>query len=717
MNYSFNRICTSLLGPLLIGITFATPTLSDEKFASEWDSQEFAKVRLISGTLGLGDGSDVHLGLEFSLKPDWKIYWRSPGDAGSPPIIDTSLSTNLELLEMRWPWPQRFDEGENLTTVGYQDHVVFPIIAKATDPLTPMTLRFALDYQVCKTICIPVSTDIELVVWPGKQGHTQHTQLIEKFQKKVPAPAKGSIVEIDSVYIPRDENEGTLIINLTRQTPFIDPFIFLEGQTAYRFDKETISLANSSLTAEISVPVSNVKGDSLQNFQLLITLVDSGSAKEISHQITEVGQSKPQYKSMALIGILFTALIGGLILNLMPCVLPVLSIKILSVLQNVGESRLKIRVSFLASAAGILCSYLLLASGTILLRSFGISVGWGMQFQEPIFLVSLISILAIFSCNLFGFFEITSPSFGNRMPERSQDKEKTKWLSQSFFTGAFATLMATPCSAPFVGTSISFALSRGASEILLIFGMLGVGMALPYLLLAAHPGLVGKLPKPGRWMIRLRTMLGFVLVATAVWLLVILSDQTNITLAFSIGAIAVACGTIFKFSSSIIGNKKPILQALSLVVGGCSMVVLLINASPESPSLESPPSSNQSSWAELDAQKIAILVESGKIVFVDITADWCLTCKINKGLVLDRAEIVAQLNSPDIVRMRGDWTKRNPDIQNYLFSFNRFGIPFNAIYGGAAPDGIVLPELLSKTDILLALDTARGERKNSENVR
>ena len=708
MKHSLNYICTSFLGSLLICIAFGNTARSDGGISSEWDSREFAEVRLISGTSGIGNGTDINLGLEFSLKPGWKIYWRSPGDAGSPPIIDGSRSVNLEFLEMKWPWPQRFDEGNNLTTIGYTEHVVFPIIAKAKDSLRSLGLRLKIDYQVCKTICIPVSTQLEMAIAPGNQRPTQYAQLIEKFEGKVPIAANDSIVDIDSIYIPETDNEGTLIINVTRQSPFIDPSIFLEGQAAYRFGTETISLANSALKAKFSVPVSSVKGNNLQNFELLITLVDAGFAKEFSHKIEAVAQTDPKQNSLALLSILFTALIGGLILNLMPCVLPVLSIKILSVLQNVGQSRLKIRLSFLASVGGILFSYLILALGTILLRNLGNSVGWGMQFQEPLFLVSLVLILTIFSCNLFGFFEIGLPSYSNSPQGSPNSQERTKWFSQSFFTGAFATLMATPCSAPFVGTSISFALSQGATEILLIFSMLGLGMAAPYILLAASPNLVGKLPRPGRWMIQLRIILGFILVATAVWLLAILAQQTTINLAFLIGTIAFVCGISLKFASSITGKKSVLLRTLTLAIGGCSMLVFVITAPPEEKDLESTSNSQQSGWIELDESKISDLVNSGKIVFVDITADWCLTCKINKALVLDSTEIINLLDSPDIVKMQGDWTKRNPDIQNYLFSFNRFGIPFNAVYGIAAPTGAVLPELLRKTDISLALETARG---------
>ena len=710
MKYFTKRLQAFLYQALLTYLVLLNPAKAD--LASEWDSQDFGGVRLISGVSGLGSGAGIELGLEFQLEPGWKIYWRSPGDAGSPPILETSESTNLSAIEMKWPWPLRFDEGENLTTVGYLDHTIFPITAHAQNEQQPLALRVYIDYQACKTICIPVSAYAELIVPPGKKDPTPYALLIENFANNVPIPVNPPAATIGSVYSPTTRDDGVLTLKIRSEKPFRNPSIFLEGQGNYRFGRETTSLTNSSQTATFSVPVANVKGENLENYEIRITLVDQSRAIEFFHRIEKIWEKDSRSNSKSFILILATAVLGGLILNLMPCVLPVLSIKILSVLQNIGGNSWKVRMSFLASTAGIISSYLLLALGTIGLQTAGKTVGWGMQFQEPIFLIFLVIVLTLFSCNLLGFLEVRSLSVGNTAVVPRNKGRKGNWISESFLTGAFATLLATPCSAPFVGTSISFALSRGKLEVLLIFLMLGLGMAAPYLLFAIKPNLVSRLPKPGKWMVHLRVVLGFSLIATVLWLLFVLSDQTSLIFSWTIGAAMFACGLLLKISNGMISKQKNLLRGFVIILAGCSLTFPFFSDSLQTTTgLKMTSGSQNSGWIEFDENRIEGLVRSGSTVFVDITADWCLTCKINEQLVLGRSQIKNRLRSPEIVWMRGDWTRKDPRIQEYLISFNRFGIPFNAVYGRNAPNGILLPELLTKKNVLSALELANGEKE------
>ena len=369
-------------------------------------------------------------------------------------------------------------------------------------------------------------------------------------------------------------------------------------------------------------------------------------------------------------------------------------------------------MSFLASTAGIISSYLLLALGTIGLQTAGKTVGWGMQFQEPIFLIFLVIVLTLFSCNLLGFLEVRSLSVGNTAVVPRNKGREGNWISESFLTGAFATLLATPCSAPFVGTSISFALSQGKLEVLLIFLMLGLGMAAPYLLFAIKPNLVSRLPKPGKWMVHLRIVLGFSLIATVLWLLFVLSDQTSLIFSWTIGTAMFACGLLLKISNGMISKQKNLLRGFVIILAGCSLTFSFFSDSLQTTTgLKMTSRSEDSGWIEFDENRIEGLVRSGSTVFVDITADWCLTCKINEQLVLGRSQIKNRLRSPEIVWMRGDWTRKNSRIQEYLISFNRFGIPFNAVYGSNAPNGILLPELLTKKDVLSALELASEEKE------
>jgi suppressor for copper-sensitivity B len=343
---------------------------------------------------------------------------------------------------------------------------------------------------------------------------------------------------------------------------------------------------------------------------------------------------------------LLLALLGGLILNLMPCVLPVLSLKILSVVSHGGkDSRATIFRNFMASAAGIVFSFWVIAGALVTLKAAGGTIGWGIQYQHPGFLVFLTVVVLLFAANMWGLFEIPLPRFIARHATPKSADEPT--LAGHFLTGAFATLLATPCTAPFLGTAVGFALARGAFEIFTIFTFLGLGLALPYILLAISPRVFKYMPKPGAWMVRLRKVLALALVATALWL---------------------------------------------------ASILLTITATP----------ALGKGWEKFDQPRIAAELAQGRTVFVDVTADWCLTCQVNKKLVLDREPVSARLTGPGVARMRGDWTLPNDDISAYLAGFGRYGIPFNAVYGPGAPQGIALPEILTTDSVLGALDRAAG---------
>ena len=290
MTHFLNRIQGILCQVLLTYIVVVNPTKAS--ITSEWDSQDFGQVRLISGVSGLGNGIAIDLGLEFQLQPGWKIYWRSPGDAGSPPVLKTSDSTNLRAVKMGWPWPQRFDEGGGLTTVGYLGQTVFPILVEAQNESQPLYLRVAIDYQACEIICIPVSAYAELLIPPGIKEQTRHASLIEEFKRKVPVHFEEPHPEITSNYYQDTNEEGILTISLTSDEPFVRPSIFVESQNSYRFGRENMSLTNASRTAMFVIPVSNVRGKNLEEAEILVTLIDNSHAIEFWHRIGKLEQGK-----------------------------------------------------------------------------------------------------------------------------------------------------------------------------------------------------------------------------------------------------------------------------------------------------------------------------------------------------------------------------------------------------------------------------------------
>jgi suppressor for copper-sensitivity B len=410
--------------------------------------------------------------------------------------------------------------------------------------------------------------------------------------------------------------------------------------------------------------------------------------------------------------VLGLALLGGLILNLMPCVLPVLSLKLLGVVGHGGGEARTVRASFLASAAGVIFAFLVLAGGLAAVKAAGVAVGWGIQFQQPMFLAAMLLLLTLFACNLWGWYEIRLPGwlgdFAAQGAARGSGAGHDRGhgmahgMLSHFATGAFATLLATPCSAPFLGTAVGFALAGTMTDLFAVFTALGVGLALPYLLVAAVPGIATVLPRPGRWMVTLRQVLGLALAATAVWLLTVLAAQVGTWAAILAGLLLAAIGGALWLRRHRAGVERP--ARLAVVVAGLALI-LLVGAPPEIATVRAP---QDRAWATFDEAAIAGLVGEGRIVFVDVTADWCITCQVNKKLVLDDPEIAARLGEAGIVAMQADWTRPDEAIARYLASFGRYGIPFNAVYGPGAPQGVVLPELLSGDAVLAALARAAG---------
>jgi len=397
--------------------------------------------------------------------------------------------------------------------------------------------------------------------------------------------------------------------------------------------------------------------------------------------------------------VLFFAFLGGLILNIMPCVLPVLSIKILSVVKYSGETKRNIRLSFFATSLGIITSFILLAITVIYFKKLGVELGWGFQFQQPLFLVAVIFILFLFSINQLGLFEIYLPSgLSNKINNASGGKSFRK----NFLLGIFATLMATPCSAPYLGTAISFALTASNYYIILIFLFISFGLATPYILFTLSPSLISILPKPGSWMEILKKIMGFLLLLSVIWLLVVLSKQISIENLFAIIAILVTMFLLFLIRFD--GEKLFFLRKI-FVLALCGIGLAIVHFDPKN-SIPKNEVINFNDWIGFDEAKV-IELKNTRVILVDVTATWCVTCKFNELHVLNSANIQNYFKQNQIVRFRADFTNPSAVIKDYLNRNKRNGIPFNIVYGPKAPNGIILPELLSEKVLIEALERAR----------
>ncbi len=676
---------------LLIG---ASQAFAAESAPARSDAVE---VRLISAEDGVApEAGTLSAGLHLELSEGWKTYWRSPGEVGLPPVVSWDRSENVAGVDFLWPAPDRF-RAFGIENFGYSEQVTFPLQVSLETPGQGAHLRGTVDLLVCSDICVPERFDLtlEIPAGIGPDGGIDMAaaaQIADAAAKVPNAEQAGMAAGIAHL----DDAQTMLTVTATSQTPFNSPDVFAELGQYTAFGAPDIRLGDSGTTLWAQIPILSADEDMSA---LRITITDADRAGTFETAFTDTAPRPPFALTQVipgvseLIWIAAVAFLGGLILNIMPCVLPVLSIKLSSAMKSAQHDLPRIRKGFAMSALGVLAFMWTLGAATLVARSLGMSVGWGLQFQNPIFLAAMIAMLGLFAANMFGLFEINLPQRWTTAMAKGEDRPN---YAGDFATGAFAAVLATPCSAPFLGTAVAFALAGRAIDIAVVFTALGLGLALPYLVIALRPGMIRALPKPGRWMLLVKTILGLLLGITALWLMFVLVGVAGVTTAVIVAALVlVTCLILWQSGRFPARILVPALLAATL------FAPVFTQAERVTPSFQT-----ETLWQPFARAEIAQLVSAGSVVFVDVTADWCLTCKANKALVLDKPDVAAALKGANVVPMQADWTRPDPAISRYLEGFGRFGIPFNVVYGPRAPEGIVLPELLSKDAVLEALSAA-----------
>ncbi len=633
--------------------------------------------------------------LEVKLDGDWKTYWRSPGEGGIAPSIKWNNSTNLSHVDWSWPAPDKFSL-LGMQTYGYQGEVDFPLLLTLDDVAADTKLHGKFTLSSCTTICVLTDYEISLDINPSEM--TADTEAMFAYNKaisKVPLALSTSQSAAD-IKLGWDSAKSQLEVVLS-DTQWQRPEIIIDGEPDTIFKLLSTNQVSHENGSEQLVAVfdgENWLGDpELLGKNLNVTVVDNQRAVEYlapvnATQIIESGSS--------LWTILLFALIGGLILNVMPCVLPVLGMKLSSVVAAPNLQRNQIRQQFIASALGILVSFWLLAGFILMLKLTGQAIGWGVQFQNPWFIGFMAVVTSVFALNMLGAFEINLPS-------SLQTKLATTGGNNNrghFLQGMFATLLATPCSAPFLGTAVAFALGADTLSLFVIFTALAVGRALPWLLVAAFPQVASYFPKPGRWMSVVKVIFSVLLLITSLWLISLLSSFVDVSYLFAAAAILLL--SFFIFMAKTVG--------IAAVVSTFSITLMLAAVSAFMTSDEwAKPLPTDLDWTPLSEALISEQVSQGKTVFVDVTADWCITCKANKVGVILQDPVYSALKQENISLMIGDWTTPSTHITNYLQSHNRFGVPFNVVYGPNAPNGIELPVILSSKDVLSAIERASAK--------
>lgn len=615
----------------------------------------------------------LRLGLHYKLEDEWHIYWKNPGDSGAAPKFQVR---GAKLLNVSWPPPTRIPLGD-LTNFGYEKEVVLFLDLELPDTNSNLiAVEIDLEWLVCKVECIPGFGKIalnydqmqrRLIPWaPGD------FELFSQFQSQLPAPSRGFVVssgeQKGSAFVFRITSKAGKDFSRIKELSIFpeDGSLFLTGFPKVEVEKSRI---------EVSMPMSANAAELLRAPSFVLVQKDvEGQQEAFSLEVPLNGPMK-----ILSLGIVLFAFLGGLILNAMPCVFPVLSLKIFSFLKE--ESALKIRKSSLFYTAGVLCSFLFLGALLILLRSAGLSLGWGFQLQEAWFVYSMILLFFLMGLSFLDFFGTEEFNFLNRF------KMDSEFYKSDFMTGVLAVIVASPCTAPFMGSAMGLTLMLPAYQALLIFFFLGLGLAAPILVLAFYPSLRSFLPKPGSWMIWVKKLMGVPLLFTCLWLLWVLQVQKGNVALLVTSFILVLIFLFGLLKSKRILNFK-IFSGILLLAGMLGLIFVHSSESVQQAAHK------DSRWAQFDEQ----LIEEKRNtvgVFIDFTAAWCITCQFNKKNVLQDQEVVQMLDDSGLFLVRADWTSHDPRITAFLAKLGRNSIPVYAVLQSEGQTDL-LPELLTK---------------------
>ncbi|EKS42169.1 protein-disulfide reductase DsbD family protein [Afipia broomeae] len=683
-----------------LALISAVPEAQGQPFVQAVTQKPDIKADLLTGSSEAGKPDVTWIGVRVDLGPGWKTYWKSPGDAGLPTEFDWSGSSNVVSTEVNWPAPSRLSI-LGFESVGYTHEVLFPVKIKVRELGIETRIRLKLAVYACSTICVREELVLAGTIQPGASGHSQTT--IDTWRSRVPQPTSNVLSVLSVERSPT--GPASLKVEIASSKPLNAPDAFIESDPALSGDKPVVTFEHGN-RATLTVNLPGETAESIRTRTVTATIVSDGAAVLAVSPAPQAnggtGATSPVDQPasdipggmFALIGI---ALVGGFILNLMPCVFPVLSLKLLSFIHGSAADRGQVRRGFAATAAGVLVSFLLLAGGLAGMKAAGASVGWGIQFQQPWFLGGMAVVLVLFAADQFGLFSLpVSSGFLTRVSGIAGGSSTTS----HFLSGFVATLLATPCSAPLVGTAVGFALSQGTAEIFAIFTALGVGMASPYLLVVAVPAMANVIPRPGPWLAYVKRIFGVALVATAGWLLLVLGEVAGRSFAISLGA------TLMLGLAALSLLKGAPLKMVATATGTIGLIVAVLAVFAQSQTRNP----TEIPWRTFSNSDLHALVGAGRTVFVDVTADWCIACKINKALVIDRQEVAGRLSS-DVVPMRADWTRPDTEIAQFMREHGRFGIPFNIVFGPRAPDGIALSEILSTSSVSAAFNEAAAVSK------
>jgi thiol:disulfide interchange protein len=667
------------------------------------------EVSLLSEGRSIQPGRPFWVGIRFDIEDHWHINWRNAGDAGLPPVITWDLPAGYDAGEIQWPVPERLVV-EPLVSYGYEGTVVFPVeITPPVEASGEARLHAVVDWLVCKDVCVPGGGEVELSLpvqneppvsddrWTNLFSDTRFQLPLERSEWRIAASMDDEFITL-RMSPPDwwDDDPGEVF------------FLPYAGDLMNNSAAQVFEAQEDSYTLTVTRARNN-PGDPQRVSGLLVSSSGwrgSGSETALAFDVglgeTDETATSATAASTAIWGPLLFALLGGMILNLMPCVLPVLSIKVMGLVQQAGETKSSALSHGLLYTAGVVVSFWILAGVLIALRAAGEQLGWGFQLQSPTFVVIVAGLFFLLGLSLFGVFEIGASLIG-------LGSKSGSGAFGAFNSGILAVIVATPCTAPFMGSALGYALTQPVVGSLLVFTALGLGLALPYLIFTASPALLRFVPKPGAWMETLKQLMGFLLMATVVWLAWVLGNQAGAqaiaVLLSMLLLLSVAAWIWGRWGNLANSGRTRILAsivALSLAIVGVGWGLKGIHLFGTTAQAAS---GQESGWEPYSEERVQELVTSGRRVLVDFTADWCLSCQVNERVALASESVEKRLHELDVALLKADWTLRDAKIAAALAGFGRNSVPLYVLYSGKAGDEpVILPAILTPGIVLEALD-------------
>lgn len=707
-----------LLLSLLISLLFAHQPL-----VSQVVQTDNAEVELISEQQTIQPGESFWIGIRMDMRDGWYVYYRNPGDSGMPMMVEWLHEDDFQIGEIQWPYPLWLDVAGGLTSYGYYDNMLYLMEATAPSDLSPgdeYTLIAEADWLICEDICVPEYADLTLTLTVTDEDITYNEEWFPIFaetRQKLP-------VTLDFWDATASFENNTATLTLTNEVFDIPDYSEIkyfaneEGQIENGAE-QPFTLNGNTITIELQKstyktndidrlwgiiynPYGWDEAGSIKAMTIDVAIQDDTLASDVS--------TMPLF-STAFLWILIFAFTGGLILNLMPCVFPILSIKVMNFMQMAGHKPRMVKLHGLVFGLGVLVSFLFLAGLLLGLRAGGEELGWGFQLQTPAFIAFMTFLMFGLGLSLMGVFEI-----GNSLINVAGKADTGTGLRGSFFSGILATVLATPCTAPFMGTALGVAITLPAATSLIIFATLGIGMATPYVLLSSFPSLMKYMPQPGGWMETFKQALAFPLFATAIWLIWVFGQQTGVDgltrLLIGLLLLSIGIWILNRWSAMNISKTKRIISRAFVTAFVVFGFLFASGANPENVQNESGVSISYGiEWQDFSIDLVEEHREAGKNVFIDFTADWCITCKANERVAFSSNRVKEKFEALNFEMVKADWTNRNPEITRTLESFGRNGVPFYVIYSSNLNDPLILPELLTPGIVINALEqVSEGER-------